>query len=169
MGPEPQRMDETDFASILSLLKRERVDFILIGGLAAMAMGSARATVDVDVVYSREDENVCRLAEALTPYKPYMRGAPAGLPFTWDPATIRGGLNFTLTTTLGDLDVLGEVAGGGTYEQLHPFTESIRIFDVDLDCVTLAKLIHLKRAAGRPKDLEVIAELEALQEETNRQ
>ena len=162
------RMDETDFASILSLLKHEQVDFILIGGLAAMAMGSARATVDVDVVYSRDDDNMNRLAQALKPYEPYMRGAPPGLPFTWDPATIRGGLNFTLSTTLGDLDVLGEVAGGGTYEQLHPFTEPIRIFDIDLDCVTLAKLIQLKKAAGRPKDLEVIAELEALQEEGER-
>lgn len=66
---------------------------------------------------------------------------------------------------MGDLDLLGEVAGGGTYELLLPHTRRLRVFDVDIDVVTLPALIRLKRAAGRPKDLEVIAELEALLEE----
>jgi predicted nucleotidyltransferase len=70
-----------------------------------------------------------------------------------------------LTTTLGDLDLLGEVAGGGTYEQLSPFTEEIAAFGITFRVVTLERLIQLKRAAGRPKDLEAIAELQALLEE----
>ena len=98
------------------------------------------------------------------------RGAPAppGLPFRWDAEMVRNGLNFTLTTSVGDLDILGEVAGGGTYEQLLPYTEEVGMFGVKLRVVSLEKLIQLKRAAGRHKDLEAIAELQALLEEKQR-
>ena len=74
-------------------------------------------------------------------------------------------INFTLTTSLGDLDLLGEVAGGGDYGQLLPFSQDVQSQGVTCRCVTLERLIQLKRAAGRPKDLEVIAELQALLEE----
>jgi predicted nucleotidyltransferase len=141
------------------------VRFILIGGGAATVHGSARLTLDVDVVYARDPDNSNRLVAALSPHQPYLRGAPPGLPFRWDERTIRNGLNFTLTTTLGDLDLLGEVAGGGTYEQLLPFTEELTAFGITCRVVTLERLIQLKRAAGRPKDLEIIAELQALLEE----
>ena len=154
-----------NFREILPLLVRNNVRFILIGGGAAIAHGSARLTYDVDVVYARDSENLSNLAAALQPYQPYLRGAPPGLPFRWDEATIRAGLNFTLTTSRGDLDVLGEVAGGGTYEQLLPHSVELETFGVRCRVVTLERLIQLKRAAGRPKDLEVIAELQALLEE----
>jgi predicted nucleotidyltransferase len=75
------------------------------------------------------------------------------------------GLNFTLVTTLGDVDVLGEVAGGGNYTQLLPHSSALKAFGVTIRCVNLEKLIQLKRAAGRPKDWERIAELQALLEE----
>lgn len=161
-------VERTEFGRILGLLKSGEVEFILIGGLAAMAHGTARATLDVDVVYARSRENVRKLVAALAPYKPYLRGAPEGLPFKFDEATVRAGLNFTLRTTLGDLDLLGEVAGGGTFEQLLPYSETVKLFGLDLSSVTLEKLIQLKRAAGRPKDLEPIAELQALLEERRR-
>ena len=64
---------------------------------------------------------------------------------------------------------MGEVAGGGTYQQLLSNTRRIRVFDVEIDVVTLPQLIRLKRAAGRPKDLEALAELELLLEERGRQ
>ena len=76
------------------------------------------------------------------------------------------GLNFTLTSTQGDIDLLGEVAGGGTWESVQQFTENIEIFGVLVPVVSLAKLIELKRAAGRPKDFESIAELEAIRDAT---
>lgn len=155
----------TDFQSILRVLGEKHVQVILIGGIAANIHGSARSTFDIDLVYARNRENILRLAEALVPYSPYLRGAPPGLPFTWDEKTIRMGLNFTLTTTLGAVDLLGEVAGGGTYEQLLPFTVELETFGLPVRCVTLERLIQLKRAAGRPKDLEPIAELQALLEE----
>jgi hypothetical protein len=96
---------------------------------------------------------------------PYLRGAPAGLPFRLDQATIRRGLNFTLSTSLGALDLFGEIAGGGTYDTLLPHTVTIELFGHSCRCLNLDRLIEAKRAAGRPRDLEAIAELEALREE----
>jgi hypothetical protein len=150
------------FLQMICLLLDGEVNVILIGGVAANAHGSARATFDIDFVYQRTRTNLERLSAALAPTQPYLRGAPTGLPFVWDVATIRNGLNFTLTTTLGDVDFLGEVAGGGNYEDLVPYTIAIQIEGRELPVVDLDKLIVLKRAAGRPKDLEAIAELEIL-------
>ena len=155
-------MNEASYEQILKVLVDADVEFILIGGLAAMAMGSSRATFDIDVVYERSAGNFRKLATCLAAYQPYLRGAPAGLPFRLDVETIRRGLNFTLTTSIGALDLFGEVAGGGSYGELLTNSETIEIFHVPCRCVTLQKLIELKRAAGRPKDLEAIAELELL-------
>jgi len=154
--------EETQFDELLSVLHSSGVKFILVGGLAAMAHGSNRATLDVDVVYERGSDNCRRIVESLQPFSPYLRGAPPGLPFVWDVATLEGGLNFTLETKIGALDLLGEIAGGGTYESLQNSCDTIQVFGIKCDCVTLERLIELKRAAGRPKDLEAIAELEFL-------
>ncbi|MFY7923071.1 MAG: hypothetical protein ACOVSI_11700, partial [Gemmatimonas sp.] len=108
--------------------------------------------------------NLARLVAALGPLNPYLRGAPPGLPFEWSVATLRAGLNFTLTTSAGAIDLLGEITGGGPYEDLLAHTLPITIFGCDLQLLDLPWLVRVKRAAGRPKDLEVIAELEALQE-----
>lgn len=155
----------TDFKALLRALSESGVEFILVGGVAGAVHGSTRLTLDVDAVYRRTAENIERLVMALTPYHPYLRGAPPGLPFRWDAATITRGLNFTLTTDIGDLDLLGEITGGGTYDTLLPTTASIRVFGVECRCVTLDKLIEVKRAAGRPKDFEAIAELEVIREQ----
>lgn len=158
----------TDFKALVHALADAGVDFILIGGVAAIAHGSVRLTRDVDVVYRRSTENFQRLVLGLAPYHPYLRGAPPGLPFRWDAATLQRGLNFTLTTDLGDLDLLGEITGGGGYEDLLPHTLRIQIFGVACLCLDLERLIHVKRAAGRPRDLEAIAELEIILEERRR-
>ena len=155
----------TGLEKLLSVLQKAGVEFIIVGGVAARAHGSARVTQDIDVVYARSVANLERIAAALRPLKPYLRGAPPGLPFEWSAATLRAGLNFTLTTTAGDIDLLGEVAGGGGYEQLTAHSVDLTIFGHDTKVIDLAALIRAKRAAGRPKDLETIAELEALREE----
>jgi predicted nucleotidyltransferase len=160
---------EPNFREILPLLVKYNVRFIVIGGGAAIAHGLARATYDVDVVYARDPENIRNLVAALQSHQPYLRGAPPGLPFRWDEPTVQAGLNFTLTTSLGALDLLGEVTGGGRYEELLPASAEMEAFGVRCRFVSLEKLIQLKRAAGRPKDLEVIAELQALLEERRRQ
>jgi hypothetical protein len=158
----------TDFGRLLAALVGGDVEFIIIGGVAATAHGSAHVTADLDIVYSRGPENVARLAHALAPLSPYLRGAPPGLPFRFDADTIWRGLNFTLVTTAGDLDVLGEATGGGTYQALLPRSEARTLLGLEVRFVDLETLIRLKRAAGRPKDLERIAELEAIEEERRR-
>lgn len=154
----------TDFRRLLEALTSGNVEFVIIGGIAATAHGSAHVTVDLDIVYGRSFENMARLAAALRPLHPYLRGAPPGLPFQFDLETIKRGLNFTLVTDVGDLDALGEATGGGTYDALFSRCEVREIFGLSCRFVDLQTLIHLKRAAGRPKDLERIAELEALAE-----
>jgi predicted nucleotidyltransferase len=155
----------TDFEHLIRALTESGVEFIVVGGFAATAHGSAHVTVDLDVVYRRTPENVDRLVSALDPMRPYLRGAPPGLPFLFDAGTVQRGLNFTLTTTAGDLDLFGEVAGGGTYDALLARSEVRELLDLRCRFVDLPTLIRLKRAAGRPRDLERIAELEALWQE----
>jgi len=155
----------TQFGDLLRTLTRGRVDFVIIGGLAAAMHGSARLTQDLDIVYSRARDNVSRLVDALAPFDPYLRGAPKGLPFRWTVETILAGLNFTLVSTLGDINLLGEVTGGGCYEDLRPHSAAVLYEGESCLCVTLPQLIVLKRAAGRPKDHEILAELESLLEE----
>jgi len=155
----------TDFTRLLEALAGNDVRFIVVGGVAATVHGSARLTQDLDVVYARADANLARLVEALSPLSPYLRGAPPGLPFRWDVLTLRAGLNFTLTTSLGDLDLLGEIAGGGSYAELARDAIVVRLDDVEFLCLGLQRLIDVKRAAGRPKDLEAIAELEVIRDE----
>lgn len=157
----------TDFATLLRLLTDHHVAFIIVGGTAAVIHGSSRLTQDIDVVYERSPENIARLAQALQEQAPYPRGAPPGLPFRWSEQTLRMGLNFTLETRLGALDLLGEIAGGGGYYDLLPHTVDVDVFGVRCRCLDLPSLIRVKRATGRPKDLEAISELEALMEERN--
>lgn len=152
----------TDFRALLGVLHAGGVEFIMVGGAAATAHGAARLTLDLDIVYRRSEDNIARLVNALAPHHPYLRGAPPGLPFLWGAATITRGLNFTLTTDLGDLDILGEITGGGQFDDLRSHTIRLSVFGIDVLCLDLESLIRVKRAAGRPKDFEAIAELERI-------
>lgn len=154
----------TQFDDLLGRLVDGGVDFIVIGGFAAVAHGSAHPTADLDVLYAREPANLARLASSLQPVRPYLRGAPPGLPFELDADTLRRGMNFTLTTSLGDLDLLGEIPGVGTFEQAAANAVTVRVFGRGVHVLSLDDLIRAKRAAGRPKDLARLAELELLRE-----
>jgi predicted nucleotidyltransferase len=156
----------TDYSALVRMLTENSVEFIIVGGAAATVHGSARLTLDLDVVYRRNRENIERIVKALQPITPYLRGAPPGLPFRWDVQTVERGLNFTLTTTLGALDLLGEIVGGGGFDQLLPETIKVEIAGTECLCLNLEGLIRVKRAAGRPKDLEVVAELQRILDES---
>ena len=93
-----------------------------------------------------------------------MRGAPRDVPFSLDTHTLGSGLNFTLTTDVGELDILGEVIGLGAYRQALLFSEEMAIFGIPCKVLTLEGLIKTKRAAARVKDLRLLPELEALLE-----
>jgi len=157
-------MSATQFEQIIGLLSRSHVEFVLIGGLAANLQGSAYVTYDVDKCYGRTLENIERLCSALKPVHPYLRGAPRDLPFHFDARTVQAGLNFTLTTDLGDLDLLGEVAGLGGFEQGKISSERMEFFGFDVLVLSLEGLVRTKKAAGRRKDLLVLPDLEALLE-----
>ena len=147
---------------LLKELHRLGVEFIIIGGMAAVAHGSAYLTLDLDLCYSRKKENLEKLAEALASFQPHLRGAPPDLPFRLDAATLRSGMNFTLSTNLGDLDILGEVSGLGDYRAALSFSEELELYGMRCRVLTLEGLIKTKKAAGRTKDLMLLPELEAL-------
>lgn len=151
-----------DFERLLRALVSNGVEFVIVGGVAATLHGSSRLTSDLDVVYARGEENVSRLVAALRPLDPYLRGAPPGLPFRLDEPTVMRGLNFTLTTSAGPFDMLGELTGVGKFEDIDGKSIDVDLFGLHCRCIDLVTLIQAKRAAGRPKDLEVIAELESL-------
>ncbi|MBM4195009.1 MAG: hypothetical protein FJ202_11615 [Gemmatimonadetes bacterium] len=153
-----------DLDDIIKRFHQAGVEFIVVGGVAANLHGSARVTLDLDVMYRRSDENILRLVRALKPLSPYLRGAPPGLPFAFDARTVKAGLNFTLDTAAGPLDLLGEMAGVGRYEDAAKHSTPMAITNHDSLVIDLDWLIRAKRAAGRPKDLEAIAELEILRD-----
>jgi hypothetical protein len=153
----------TDFAALMAVLAQHEVEFIVAGGVAAH--GSARLTQDLDIVYQRSPENIDRLIAALADHNPYLRGVAPELPFVWGRATLTRGLNLTLVTSLGDIDLLGEIPGGGTYDDLAPDAIELQVFGTHCLCLSLPQLIRAKRAAGRPRDMEALAELEAIEEE----
>jgi hypothetical protein len=157
-----------DLLGFVRVLSGGGVDYIIVGGVAAGIHGALRTTLDLDIVYDRDPANVGRLVTALGPFQPYLRGAPSGLPFQFDAETVLRGLNFTLTTSLGDLDLLGEITGGGRYDALKSSADVVELEGFQCLVVSLPTLIDLKRAAGRGKDREALAELEALLEERER-
>lgn len=153
-----------DLERMIRLLGDGGVEFVIVGGIAGSIHGSTQATFDLDVCYARDNENLARLTESLSPFNPQLRGAPAGLPFIWDAETLSRGLNFTLRTDLGDLDLLGEVLGVGSYKQARAASVMVPLFGFECAVLSLDGLIAAKRAAGRAKDRIILPELEALRE-----
>ena len=145
---------------------RHEVEFIIVGGVAMYLYGSSHVTLDLDICYARHRTNLTRIVSALAPYHPRPRGLRDNLPFIWEEQTLRNGTNFTFTTDLGDLDLLGEVAGVGNYEDALAVSVVVPLFNIECRMLTLDALIATKRAAGRPKDLLALPELEALREIT---
>ena len=151
------------FASMLGGLSRQKVRFVVIGGVAAAVHGSSRVTNDLDVCYdAKEAGNIDRLAALLAKWDAYPRGVERGLPFIMDGRTLRGAPIMTLTTTEGDLDVMDRVAGVGDYDALRKRSEAISALGVRFRVIDLPSLIKAKRAAGRPRDFDALPELEAL-------
>lgn len=148
----------------LEAFSRCDVEFIIVGGVAMNLHGSAHVTFDLDICYDRRRANLKRIVAALAPYHPRLRGLPENLPFVWDEQMLQSGTNFTFTTDLGDIDLLGEVAGVGSYSDAFAASVAVPLYGVECRILTLDSLIASKRAAGRTKDLLVLPELEALRE-----
>jgi len=153
-----------DFERSLGALLDSEVEFVVIGGVAMYAHGSAHLTRDLDICYERSHENIERLATALSPYHPRLRGVPEDVPFHLDASTITKGMNFTLTTDLGDLDLIGEVVGLGQYSPVRAASITLDLFGRSCRVLSLEGLIQAKRATGRSRDAAALPELEALRE-----
>lgn len=153
----------TLFEMIRALLDA-RVRFVVIGGVAASAHGSARVTVDLDICYDTTADNREALARVLAGWHGYPRGIEPGLPFRMDARTLANAEILTLTTDAGPIDLLQRVAGVGDYAACVAVGEEVSVEGLRFIVLGLPALIASKRAAGRPRDLEALRELEALEE-----
>jgi hypothetical protein len=148
----------------LKLFADFRVACVVVGGVAAGARGSSQATFDVNICYSRDQEDQTRLVQALRSVNATLRGAPHDIPFILDEETLTHGLNFTFATDIGKIDILDEVQGVGWYFDCFEHSDDVEIFGHLFRVLSLEKLIASKRFAGRTNDLLVLPELEALLE-----
>jgi hypothetical protein len=152
----------------LGVLVRHQVRFVLIGGYAAIARGSPFLTGDIDICYSRDDENLERLAAALRELGATLRGAPPNVPFLLDAKTLKAGDHFTFSTTAGDLDCLGTPSGTGGFPDLDAGSTEEDLEGFSIHVASLEDLIRMKRAAHRPKDLIAREWLGGLRDEIER-
>jgi hypothetical protein len=152
------------FERAVQVLCDAGVEFVVIGGVAGVFHGSVRVTYDLDICYSRSQENLGRLAVALSPFHPRPRGFSPTLPFVWDERTLLNATVFTLQTDLGEVDLLAEVAGLGSFKDLQAHSIMVEAFGRRIWTLDLPALIRAKRAAAREKDLSAIPELESLLE-----
>jgi hypothetical protein len=148
--------------ALAELLDRHGVEFLVIGGQAAVLHGSPLPTFDVDLCYRRTAPNLERLAAALKEIRPTLRGAPPDLPFRLDARSLALGANFTFETELGPLDLLGWLEPFGPYESLIGRAERIDLGSVQVSVISLDDLIAIKRHINRPKDQVAALQLEAL-------
>jgi hypothetical protein len=153
-----------NFIAAVQALVDEGVDFVIIGGWSAILHGSSSVTNDLDICYARSPDNLKRVVAALTSFHPRLRDLPQNLPFVWDPATLRNAAILTLSTDLGAIDLLADVSGLGGFEEVKANSLLLQAFDREVWTLNLPALIRAKRAAGRPKDLQVLPELEGLLE-----
>jgi predicted nucleotidyltransferase len=154
---------------LLETLERHGVDFVVVGGLAGLVHGSSYPTYDLDVAYARDPANLRRLADALATIGVTLRGAPPDLPFQLDAQTLANGANFTFDTEFGSLDLLGDIAGIKSYDELREDSRLEKIDGVEVRVASLDDLISMKRAANRVKDQLMVLEYVELGEELRRQ
>jgi hypothetical protein len=151
---------------ILRELLEHEVDFVLVGGLAGIARGSAYPSYDVDIAYGRERENLVRLAAALSDLDARLRGAPSDVPFLLDAETLARGAHFTFDTPYGSIDILHDPDGAPSYGELRRAAgEPEEVEGFRLRVASIDHLIGMKEAAGRTKDKLMASELRVISDE----
>lgn len=150
---------------ILRRLVREEVEFVVIGGVAAVSYGSPLATDDVDVCAPMDRDNAIRIVRAVADLQPRWRFRPDMPVVTVDHPLLGRLKNIYLRTSIGVLDVLGELPEVCSYEQVAASAVVRAIDDVSCRFISMDHLLAAKRAAGRPRDLRTIEILEAIRRE----
>lgn len=153
---------EFRLTSLLRRLAAHGVDFVVVGGIAMVAHGSARTTNDLDICYSTDAANLEALAAALTELGAKLRGIDAEMPFVPDARTLSRMSILTLTSSDGDIDLLAAPAGAPDYETLRAHAKRVAIDGVALLIASLDDLEAMKRAAGRPVDRIDLEEIEVI-------
>jgi hypothetical protein len=153
---------------VFRLLEQEGAEVVLIGGLAAVAQGVPIIHAnDIDLCYNPDPTNLPRLVRALAPLHPRLRLARLGdeearpLPFRWDERTLTQSPVVTLQTDAGALDLMSTVQGVGSYAAVLAVTKRVDLYRTHVLALDLPALIASKRAAGRPKDLMALPQIEA--------
>ncbi len=142
---------ELRFLDILRALTRHEVDFVVVGGVAAILEGAPISTFDVDVVYHRTDDNNARLAAALRELNALYKD-PAGRRIVPDVEKLATINRHLLITDLGPLDVLVGIGRDLSYDQLIDRTIEYEVADLSLKVLDLETVIESKEFAGRDKD-----------------
>jgi len=139
---------EGQFERVIAVEQSAAAAALVWGAVAGGSYGSAYGTFDVDIAYARDDDNLERLAGALTTLGATLRGAPPDLPFQLDAKTLANGANFTFTTRLGSLDILGDPAGAPPYRDLKAAGTTITVSGMEVTVASIDHLIAMKEAAG---------------------
>ena len=159
-------MAQDRLIALLDALLEAEVEFVVIGGLAAVLHGAPLVTADIDIVHRKTPENVARLLPVLLGLRARARGDSRNLPPTSSALMGRG--HILLDSDLGPVDVLCEIGDGQDYDWLLPRSEELSRGARRVRIVTLPTLIALKTAAGRIKDRMAIPVLVATLEERER-
>jgi len=157
-----QRFPDFSPRALLRRLVEGGVDFVVIGGVAAVARGSAQFTQDLDIAYAPDQENLDRLGAVLVELGARLRGVTDDVPFIPDGRTLKRTRVLTLDTPIGLLDLLAQPDGAPDYRRLRERATGETIAGVVVHIASLDDLIAMKKAAGRPKDLVAVEELEAI-------
>ena len=162
--------DKTPFEQILDLLAEQGVEFIVIGGQAAVLHGVPIPTFDTDLCYRRDKENLRRLAEVLKKLQVSLRTPQGSVPFVADARALEMGSNFTFNTAIGEkLDILGYVEPFGGYEQIVARAETYIVAGHSVKTISLDDLIRIKQHILRDKDRAVLVQLRAIKQIRERQ
>jgi hypothetical protein len=156
-----------DPEGLFRTLSDHHVDFVLIGGLAAVVHGSTAMTNDADICPDPDPGNLDRLSDALRALDARIRVMedPSGVAFDPHPALLASVAVLNLTTRCGDLDIALRPAGIESYVVLRGRSETFDLYGIEVNVSALADIIRSKEAAGRPKDHATLPILRALNEE----
>jgi hypothetical protein len=149
-----------ELTTLLSRLASAHVEFVLVGGLAAVAQGAPITTHDVDIVQKRSPENVERLLSLLSSIDARYRGRGVDQVLRPTASALMGPGHSLLMTALGPLDVLGAIEGGRAYEDLAPDAIEITVGGNAVSVLGLPTLVALKRGSTHPKDRYTLLILE---------
>lgn len=159
-----------DPLALLAVLDSHGVEFVMVGGMAAVLHGSPTTTNDIDIVADPDRANLVRLADALEELEARIRSPadPGGVAFSPHPDLLAGVSVLTMHTRFGDLDLVMTPAGLEGYGEIRRRAETYQVDGMTVTVANLEDIIRSKRAAGRPRDRAMLPILEALAEERRR-